>query len=263
MTETVPPVFSEYARYYDLLYHDKDYAGEVEYIDQLIRRFKPDAGSILELGSGTGKHAMLLAQRGYKIHGIERSEEMLESAQKLVAQGTPGTSIQSLPIFTKGDIRSARVEGLYDAVIALFHVISYQTTNDDLLAAFGTARAHLNKGGLFIFDAWYGPAVLTERPSVRVKRMSNEYTEITRIAEPVIHPFENTVDVNYNIFIRHRATASMSEIHEKHCMRYLFAPELKHFLAQRELNMIHSEEFMTGYEPTTHSWGICVIASAA
>ena len=55
-------VFDAYAAYYDLLYKDKDYAGETEYVHRLIQRFNPGAKSILELGSGTGKHARLLAE---------------------------------------------------------------------------------------------------------------------------------------------------------------------------------------------------------
>lgn len=76
-------------------------------------------------------------------------------------------------------------------MIALFHVISYQTTNEDVTAAFETARHYLNPGGVFIFDVWYGPTVLTERPSVRIKSMADDQTEIIRLAEPVLHPNEN------------------------------------------------------------------------
>jgi len=66
-------VFSDYARYYDLLYHDKDYASDAEYVAGLIHKFHPAASSILELGSGTGKHALLLARKGFEVHGVELS----------------------------------------------------------------------------------------------------------------------------------------------------------------------------------------------
>ena len=58
------------------------------------------------------------------------------------------------------------------------------STNADLLAAFATAREHLNPGGVFIFDCWYGPAVLAERPSVRIKRMEDGATSITENTIP-------------------------------------------------------------------------------
>ena len=160
MSDSAAPVFSEYARYYDLFYRDKDYAGEADYVDHLIRRFKPDARAILELGSGTGKHAMLLAKRGYRVHGIERSEQMLASAHNLLTQEKARRDDCLLPLFTQGDIRSVRLAETFDVAAALFHVISYQTTNEDLLAAFRTARAHLETGGLFFFDVWPAPREL-------------------------------------------------------------------------------------------------------
>ena len=63
--------------------------------------------------------------------------------------------------------------------------------NDDVLAAFLTARHHLNPGGIFLFDVWYGPAVLTDRPSVRIKWMAHEEIEILG------KPIEN-LQIRYN-----------------------------------------------------------------
>ena len=171
-------VFADYARYYDLLYRDKDYAAEAEYVAGLIRKFHPSAGSILELGSGTGIHASLLAEKGFTVHGIERSPEMLARSQALAENRAAGDDRLT---FTTGDIRDVWLNKRFEAVIALFHVISYQTTNNDVTAAFETARHHLNSSGIFIFDVWYGPAVLTERPVVRIKRMADDQTEIDRI----------------------------------------------------------------------------------
>jgi predicted TPR repeat methyltransferase len=80
---TQSPVFDDYARYYNLLYRDKDYHAEADYVAGLIHRFNPTAQSILELGSGTGIHASLLAEKGFLVHGIERSAEMLVRSQTL------------------------------------------------------------------------------------------------------------------------------------------------------------------------------------
>ena len=57
-----------------------------------------------------------------------------------------------------------RLAGTFDAVIALFHVVSYQTTEHDLRATFATAARHLNPGGVLLFDVWHGPAVLAQQP---------------------------------------------------------------------------------------------------
>ena len=262
---TKPPilqssVFSDYARYYDLLYRDKDYAAEAEYVAGLIRKFHPAARSILELGSGTGIHASLLAEKGFTVHGIERSPEMHARSQALTENGSAGHGRLT---FKTGDIREVRLNKRFDAVIALFHVISYQLTNVDVTAAFETARHHLNPGGVFIFDVWYGPAVLTEHPAVRIKRMADDQTEITRLAEPVLHSNENLVDVNYHVFVRNRTTQAVAELKETHAMRYFFKPEIQRIAAHAGLKCQHAEEWLSGKEIGCDTWGVCFVLQTA
>lgn len=249
-------VFADYAHYYDLLYRDKDYKAEAEYVADLIRRFHPSTRSILELGSGTGIHARLLAEKGFTVHGIERSREMLVRS---LAMTEKKNSKQDQLNFSPGDIRDIRLNEHFDAVIALFHVISYQTTNEDVTAAFATARHHLKPGGIFIFDIWYGPAVLTERPAVRIKRMADEKIEVTRLAEPVLHPNENGVDVNYHLFVRDSETQLVAELKETHAMRYFFKPEIESIAAHSDLQYRHAEEWLTGKEIGCNTWGVCCV----
>lgn len=249
-------VFADYARYYDLLYRDKDYVAEAEYLTGLIRNFHPSAQSILELGSGTGIHASLLAQKGFAVHGIERSQEMLARSSALIEKIT---SEHGPLTFSPGDLRETSLCKRFDVVIALFHVISYQTTNADVTAAFKTVRKHLKPGGIFIFDVWYGPAVLTERPEVRIKRMADEKFEVTRLAEPVLHPNENRVDVNYHIFVRNLATQMVSELKETHAMRYFFKPEIENIAAQSDFEILHAEEWLSTKSIGADTWGVCFI----
>jgi len=218
-------VFDAYARYYDLLYRDKDYAGESDYVAAHIRKQAPQAKRILELGCGTGAHAEHLARMGYTVHGVDMSEAMLARAEMRKAALPP--DVAERLSFAHGDVRSVRTGKTYDAVISLFHVMSYQTTNNDLEAAFDTAAAHLQSGGMFMFDFWYGPAVLTQRPEVRIKRLEDDDIVVTRIAEPEMHVNENVVDVNYTVFIETKATGQVEQLHETHRMRYFFLPELE------------------------------------
>lgn len=253
-------VFDEYARYYDLLYQDKNYETEADYVAGLIRRFHPKARSILELGSGTGIHASLLTKRGFSVHGVERSPEMLARSQNLIEK-TADPERRRLS-FTRGDIRNVRLDKRFDVAISLFHVISYQTTNDDVISAFQTAQEHLKPGGIFIFDVWYGPAVLTDRPAVRVKRMANDSIEITRLAEPEIYPNENRVDVHYHVFVREKSTHAVKELRETHGMRYYFKPEIELLSSQAGFSVCHAEEWRTGTSLGWSTWGACCILEA-
>ena len=242
----------QYSQYYNLLYSDKDYQGEARYIDELIQRYSPNARTLLDLGCGTGRHDECLRDLGYQVHGVDGSGDMLQIARK----AADGASLQ----YTEGDVRSVRLQQKFNAVVSLFHVMSYQTSNHDLIQAFITAKEHLLPGGVFIFDCWYGPAVLTDRPAVRIKRLENERLEVTRIAEPLMHPRENVVDVNYHLFIRDKQNDSVAEYKELHKMRYLFSPEVEWMLDQVGLVLSDSFEFLTGRTPGYDTWGVCFVA---
>lgn len=250
------PVFGAYSRYYNLLYKDKDYPGETEYVHSLIRKHHPGAKSILDLGCGTGRHDLLLAGMGYEVTGVDQSEEMLTVANSQLGPLNPQSSTLN---FTRGDIRAVRLDKTFDVVISLFHVMSYQVTNADLREAFATARVHLKPGGIFIFDCWYGPAVLTDRPKVRVKRLEDEAIAVTRIAEPVMQPDGNLVEVNYQVFIRDKANGGVEEVRETHRMRYLFLPEIELCSVESGLDLMECAEWMTGKQPGFDTWGVCLV----
>lgn len=249
-------VFGNYARYYNLLYKDKDYKAEALYIHKLIQKYCPGAKSVLNLGCGTGNHDFELAKFGYEITGVDMSSEMLAAAN---ARCAATNSAIALPCFKQGDIRTLQLNRTFDVVVSLFHVMSYQTTNDDLKAAFATVREHLSSGGFFIFDCWYGPAVLSDPPVVRVKRLEDELIECLRIAEPVMHPNNNIVDVNYQVMITDKLTGRREQSLETHSMRYLFTPEVDLFLREVDMSMVSASEWLTGNSPDLSTWGVCFI----
>lgn len=250
-------VFGEYARYYDLLYRDKPYREEAEYLRRLILSYAPEAHSLVELGCGTGAHAEHLARAGMEVHGADLSEWMLERAAARRSM-LPDDVAQRLH-FSPGDVRDIRLGLRVDVVISLFHVMSYQSENSDLQAMFATAREHLRPGGVFVFDVWYGPAVLADRPVVRVKELEDEELRITRIAQPTLYPSRNLVDVHYRIMAYEKRTGCYSETEETHRMRYLFSPEVELLATQAGFIVIDAQEWMSGRVPGFDTWGVCFI----
>lgn len=243
--------FAEYARYYELLYADKDYAAEARHVAGLIRSRDAGAATVLELGCGTGIHAALLAGQGYRVHGVDRSTGMLAAARRRARDDNP--------TFSCGDAREIRLQTEYDVVLALFHVVSYQTANADLLHFFDTVTRHLRPGGHFIFDCWYGPAVLSEKPAVRVKRCAADNLEVVRIAEPVIRPNDNLVEVHYQMLARDKTADTHEEISEVHRLRYLFYPEIDLLASRSGLTIVDASEFMTGRVLGLDTWNACFI----
>ena len=245
-------VFNEYAHYYDLLYKDKDYVGEAEYIDSLIKKYNGKTKKILDLGCGTGKHAELLSQKGYKVHGIDMSEGMLKEAQKRAEENDRLS-------FSLSNIQEFDLKENYDTVTALFHVMSYQTTDEALKKVLKKVHKHLNKEGVFIFDCWYGPAVLSEKPEIRIKRLENESVKVIRIAEPLLRENENVVEVNYDVFVQNKESKQIKELQETHIMRYLFKQEIMKISCECGFRYVDEFEFMTNQMISRDTWGSCFV----
>jgi SAM-dependent methyltransferase len=240
--------FEASSRYYDLLYQEKDSDAEAAYVDALLRRHGICGQELLEFGSGTGRHGCLLAQRGYRVHGLERSSAMVAAAQQAA-----GFSCQ------QGDITTTQLERRFDAVLALFHVLSYQTTNPAVQSVMANAAHHLLPGGLFLFDVWYSPAVVAQRPELRVKRLQSEELSITRIAEPTRHPNANRVDVHYTVIAHELHTGAFHTFEETHPMRHFSLPELDLLADAAGFERLTAEAWLSGDPPSEDSWGVCLV----
>ncbi|GHV55400.1 methyltransferase [Deltaproteobacteria bacterium] len=219
-------VFADYARYYNLLYQDKDYAGEAAFVLDVFQRYGCVPETLLDLGCGTGRHALACAQRGVAVAGVDMSETMLALGREALSRVDAGVFPSPLPELHNGDARNVRLGKQFDAVTSLFHVMSYQNSERDALALLTTAREHLRQGGLFFFDFWHGPGVLADPPASREKTLEDATTRVHRLAVPEHREGEHVIVVNYTVTIHDKAGGEDSSLHESHFMRYWFLPEL-------------------------------------
>ena len=233
---------------YNLFYDDKNYIDEAKYIHETLIKNRVSGNLLLELGSGTGRHAGALSDLGYKILGVEQSESMINEVVK-------SKNFECI----KGDIRNIKIKKKFDAVISLFHVMSYQISNESLKSAFKTAFQSLKSKGIFIFDAWYGPAVLHQKPLIKVKRISVKSIEITRIAEPEIFLDKNTVNVKYTFYKLDKKTGLCNVSEENHLMRFFSIPEIEYIANDVGFEIVNAEELTTSKKPSLDTWGICFI----
>ena len=246
-------VFEKYAKYYDLLYQDKDYKAESDYISLLINTHLPKTKKILEFGSGSGIHGRLLGDLGYQVTGIERSQQMIDLGNQK-AELSEVTSNFSCVL---GDCTETFIGNDFDAVISLFHVLSYQTSNESIIAMINNAYNQLKPGGIFIFDYWYAPAVWNYRPTLRVKKVENSELKITRIAEPECWEDKNRVDVNYLTFVEDLSSGQISKIEETHEMRAFDLDEITQFSSSAGFEILQSQAWMTKDSPSPKTWGVC------
>lgn len=219
-------VFGTYSGFYDALYEDKDYDAECDFLELVFGEYGSGrVGTVLDLGCGTGGHDIPLARRGYEMVGVDRAPGMVEQARAKAA--TEGLT----PEFVVGDVCGVDLGRTFDAVISMFAVVSYQTTNDDLAHMMRVARRHLNGGGLFVFDGWFGPGVLAQRPEHKSKAIELEGGEqIVRSATPSLDLMAHTVRVDYEVQ-RKRGGEVLESSEESHTVRFLFPQEITQFLS--------------------------------
>jgi SAM-dependent methyltransferase len=133
------PAYAEFARFYDQIMGDR--SPDIAKVRQYITRFHPGAGSVLELGCGTG--AMLAGlTEDYEVTGIDRSPEMLAIAARTV----PAAKL------VQADITGFSLGTRFDVVICVFDTVNHLPKLADWRALFCRVHEHLAPGGLFVFD---------------------------------------------------------------------------------------------------------------
>jgi SAM-dependent methyltransferase len=126
---------------YDGLYSGLDTDGAVETLAELA-----GSGPVLELGIGTGRLALPLAERGLEVHGADASEAMVQKLRE-----KPGGD--RIPV-TMGDFADVNVDGRFSLIFIAFNTLFGLLTQEDQLRCFANAAAHLADGGVFVVEAF-------------------------------------------------------------------------------------------------------------
>lgn len=142
-----------FAKLYDKMMADIAYELWEQYLLQLLFRYKvPPMGKILELGCGTGRMTRLLSKEGFKMTGLDLSEEMLEIAKNIENDYKTEDKEREKILYNYGDMRDFQLNEKQDAIISICDSMNYLLTVDDLSKTMKSARENLKPGGVFIFD---------------------------------------------------------------------------------------------------------------
>jgi SAM-dependent methyltransferase len=248
----------DYADAYDSIYRSKGYDGEVDLIERVLIRHKfAGLRHLLDLGCGTGAHAIRLAQRGHRVVGVDRSPHMLAQARAKAAVDS-GLRLE----FHEADICKLDLHQEFDAALMMFTVLGYLLNNADLNAALASVRRHLAFGGLFIFDVWHGPAVLAIRPVERNISVAHGSARINRKTRAALDISRHVCQVNFEIE-RVADDGRAEQWQEEHFVRYYFREELESALKQNHLELLHLRRFPDNEGPADEqSWNVIGLAQA-
>lgn len=146
---TIADTYTISARYYDAAYAVVNLVDVAFYV-ALAREI---GGPVLEIGCGTGRVLLPIAQAGIEIHGLDQSSAMLGVLKEKLAREPE--EIRRRVTLHSGDMREARLNRKFPLVIIPFRPLQHMHTMDDQLAALRTAASHLSEEGKLAFDVFY------------------------------------------------------------------------------------------------------------
>lgn len=148
----------EDARYYDHAY--ARYKVDLEFYVELARA---SGGPVLELGVGTARVAMAIADAGIDVVGVDRMPAMLDRARDRLAKRPK--RLRERVTLEANDIRELRLGRRFPLVVAPFNAFQHLYSREDVERGLTTVRAHLEPGGRLAFDVLLpDPASLARDP---------------------------------------------------------------------------------------------------
>jgi SAM-dependent methyltransferase len=217
-----------YADLYDAFYTGKDYEAECRTLVGLATKngLEP-GGRVLDVGCGTGRHAVILGEQGYQVSGTDISESMLEIARSRASAKFNVVGMDAL----------AATAAEFDLVYSLFDVLSYQVSIEEA-ANFMTRLAQWARpGGIVVVDAWHLAGLVCDPPVGRRQEITIDGNRrVTRVSTPTVDWVNGITDVNYDLEVAEDGmTTRFSETHR---MRAFTKAELEMLVEGAGMSLI-------------------------
>ncbi|MBO4733916.1 MAG: class I SAM-dependent methyltransferase [Clostridia bacterium] len=187
-------MYNNFAKYYDILMCDVNYAARADYVCALFEEFDKKPATLLDLACGTGGFSNEFAERGISVIGADISAEMLSLAQKKTLERNLGV------FYICQSAQKLKLHGTVDGAVCLLDSLNHITDYGDFCEAFVNVSRFLKKGGMFIFDMnteYKHEKVLADNTFVIEEDgvycvWQNFYSKEEKITDITLDFFENT-----------------------------------------------------------------------
>lgn len=131
---------------YDRLTYDVEYTEIWAFLKELLSRAGKTPETVLDLACGTGSLSVLLAQEGYRVIGVDMSEDMLTVAAQKAQE------LENMPFFVCQRMERLRLPEQVDCAVCCLDSLNYVTDPADCRKAIARVWKALRPGGMFLFD---------------------------------------------------------------------------------------------------------------
>lgn len=140
------PAYRHFAAVYDELMREAPYERWADYLNRMTDTFGVAGRRVLDLGCGTGTLALLLAEKGWDVTGVDQSEDMLAVADEKISRADANIAL------IQQDLRALDLGAAYDVAVAFCDVLNYMASIEEAEDVIRRVHRHLSPGGLFLFD---------------------------------------------------------------------------------------------------------------
>lgn len=132
---------------YDSLTYDIEYERTLDFMESILQSMGKTPKTVVDLACGTGSMSVLMAQKGYRVTGVDLSPDMLT-----VAYDKALPLMDNRPVFACQPMQELELPEPVDLIVCCLDSLNYLTDPADCRETFCRVFENLNPGGVFLFD---------------------------------------------------------------------------------------------------------------
>ena len=224
------------AQYYDLLYgNENKISDECDFLENVFHKFcKQKPVDVLDIGCGTGSHSIVLANRNYKMAGIDQSKNMIEEAKRK-SQNTKNF------FFKVQNMKEINFTKKFDCAFCIFNSFGYLTNNSDLNQFFSNLHKNLKANALFILEFWNISGIKAS-PYKNWTKKENDELVLYRIEETKLELETNLLESKKE-FIITKGNEVVDNFKETHTLRCYTILEIQELLQKNNFQLLAFVDF--------------------
>lgn len=196
--------YSSFARCYDSLTRNVDYAGRADYLCGALRRLSHKPGLTLDLACGTGSLTLELAKRGFDVFGLDSSAEMLSIAQRKAHAA--GKDL----LFVCQKMQKMDLYGTVDTAVCMLDSINHMISSEEVEQTFRRVSLFLNPGGYFLFDV---NTVYKHRVTLADHVFVYDMPDVYCVWQNRLEPKNDCVAISLDFFMRNGVSYKRASEH--------------------------------------------------